>query len=54
MSAKGRFERESLPLGGNARSAEGKPSAKGRPERESPPLGATARSAEGAPLGATP
>jgi glycosyltransferase involved in cell wall biosynthesis len=50
MSAKGRPERELLPLGGKARSAKGAPvSAKGRPERELLPLGGKARSAKGAP-----
>jgi hypothetical protein len=49
MSAKGRPERESLPLGGTARSAKGAHScAKGRPERESLPPAGTARSAKGA------
>ena len=53
MSAKGRPERELLPLGGTARSAKGAPvSAKGRPERELLPLGGTARSAKGAPVSA--
>jgi len=53
MSAKGRPERELLPLGGKARSAKGAPiSAKGRPERELLPLGGKARSAKGAPISA--
>ena len=53
MSAKGRPERELLPLGGTARSAKGVPvSAKGRPERELLTLGGTARSAKGAPVSA--
>ena len=53
MSAKGRPERELLPLGGTARSAKGAPmTAKGRPERERVPPGGTARSAEGAPVNA--
>jgi len=51
VSAKGRPERELLPLGGTARSAKGAHvSAKGRPERELLPLGGTARSAKGANL----
>jgi len=49
MSAQGRPNRESLPLGGKARSAKGAPiRAPGRPERESLPLGGKARSAKGA------
>jgi hypothetical protein len=50
MSAPGRPKRESLPLGGTARSAKGAViRAPGRPKRESLPLGGTARSAKGAP-----
>jgi len=54
MSATGRPERESVPLGGTARSAKGAhASATGRPERESVPLGGTARSAKGAAASAS-
>jgi methylated-DNA-[protein]-cysteine S-methyltransferase len=53
MSAKGRPERELLPLGGTARSAKGAPiCAKGRPEGELLPRGGKARSAESAPISA--
>jgi hypothetical protein len=50
MSAPGRPKRESLPLGGTARSAKGAHiRAPGRPKRELLPLGWAARSAKGAP-----
>jgi len=48
MSAPGRPKRESVPLGGKARSAKGAQRAPGRPKRESVPLGGKARSAKGA------
>jgi glutamate synthase domain-containing protein 3 len=54
MSAPGRPKRESLPLGGKARSAKGVLiRAPGRPKRESLPLGGKARSAKGIPMNGT-